>query len=163
HEFGDNYSLSLSYSFNGGRRLNRPIDANTPIGQYLVQNWYNAMTDPAITQDQKAAFFNNPLAVNIAGINPIVAAKCGSAACGAYIPPALVSFFRPSGFNPTLQYYAPPQLVGLARQVLAYYHLGYGNQVIPFSDMVANYSNGTSDYSGFTANFKRRFSQNWEF
>jgi hypothetical protein len=163
HQFGNNYSLSLSYSFNGGRRLNRPIDANTPIGNILVQNWFNAMTDPAVTTAQKAAFFNNPLAVNIAGINPVVAPKCGSAACGAYIPPALVSFFRPSGFNATLQYYAPAQLVGLAQQVLAYHHLGYGNQVLPFSDMVANYSTGTSDYSGFTANFKKQFSQNWEF
>jgi Carboxypeptidase regulatory-like domain/TonB dependent receptor-like, beta-barrel len=161
HEFGNNYSLSLSYNFNGGRRLNRPIDANTSIGQYLVQNWLNAMTDPTVTQDQKAAFFNNPLAVNIAGINPVMAAKCGI--CGAYLPPALVSFFRPSGFNPTLEYYASPQLVGLARQVLPYYHLGYADQVIPFSDMIANYSNGTSDYNGFTANFKKRFSQDWEF
>jgi hypothetical protein len=162
HEFGNNYSLSLSYNFNGGRRLNRPINANTPIGSILVQNWFNAMTDPSLTPAQKAAFFNNPLAVNIAGINPIVAAKCGSAACGAYIPPALVSFFRPSGFNPTLQYYSSPQLAGLAREVLAYYHLGYGGQVIPFSDMVANYSSGTSDYNGFTANFKKQFSQNWD-
>jgi hypothetical protein len=62
-----------------------------------------------------------------------------------------------------LQYYVPPQLVGLAQHVLGYYHLGYGSQVIPFSDMVANYSSGTSDYNGFTANFKRQFSQNWEF
>jgi len=163
HQFGNNYSLSLSYNFNGGRRLNRPIDANTPIGNILVQNWFNAMTDPAVTSAQKAVFFNNPLAVNIAGINPVVAAKCGSTACGAYIPPALVSFFRPSGFNATLQYYAPPQLVGLAQQVLAYYHLGYGNQAIPFSDMVANYSSGTSGYNGLTANFKKQFSHGWEF
>src|SRR5215469_6012581 len=163
HQFGENYSLNLSYNFTGGRRLNRPIDANTPIGNILVQNWFNAMTDPVVTPAQKAAFFNNPLAVNIAGINPAVAGKCGRAACVAYIPPALVSFFRPSGFNATLQYYAPPQLVGLAQQVLSYYHLGYGNQVIPFSDMVANYSSGTSDYSGFTVNFKRQFSHGLEF
>jgi hypothetical protein len=163
HQFGNNYSLSMSYDFTGGRRLNRPIDANTSIGNILVQNWFNAMTDPAVTPVQKAAFFNNPMAVNIVGINSTVAAKCGSAACGAYIPPALVSFFRPSGFNATLLYYAPNQVVGLAQQVLAYYHLGYGNQVIPFSDMVANYSSGTSDYSGLTVNFKRQFSQNWEF
>ena len=160
HQFGNDYSLSLFYNFNGGRRLNRPIDANASIGNLLVQNWLNAMTDPSVTQNQKAAFFNNPLAVNVAGVNPTRAARCGI--CGAYLPPALVSFFRPSGFNPTLQYYAPPQLVGLARQLLAYYHLGYADQIIPFSDMVANYSSGTSDYNGFTVNFTKRFSQNWE-
>ena len=162
HDFGNNFSVSLQYNFNGGRRLNRPINANTANGTLLTQNWYNAMTDPSVTSAQKADFFNNPLAVDIAGVNPIVAAKCGSAACGAYIPPALVSFFRPSGFNATLQYYAPPQVNGLAQEVLNYYHLGYGSQVIPFSDMVANYSSGTSDYNAFTVNATRRFSGHWE-
>lgn len=161
HDFGHNLSLSLAYSFTGGRRLNRPINANTANGEFLTQNWYNAMTDPTITPDQKAAFFNNPLAVNVAGINPILGAKCG--VCGAYVPAALVSFFRQSGFNPTLAYYAPPQLLGLAQEVLGYYHLGYANNsAIPFSDMVANYSNGTSDYNAFTANLKKRFSDHWE-
>jgi hypothetical protein len=162
HDFGNNFTVSLQYNFNGGRRLNRPINANASIGSILTQNWYNAMTDPSVTAAQKANFFNNPLAVDIVGVNPVVAAKCGSAACGAYIPPALVSFFRPSGFNATLQYYAPPQVNGLAQQVLNYYHLGYGNQVIPFSDMVANYSSGTSDYNAFTVNATRRFSGHWE-
>ncbi len=162
HQFGNNFTMSLQYNFNGGRRLNRPINANTSIGSILTQNWYNAMTDPSVTPAQKADFFNNPLAVDIVGVNPIVAAQCGNPACGAYIPPALVSFFRPSGFNATLQYYAPPQVNGLAQQVLNYYHLGYGNQVIPFSDMVANYSNGTSDYNAFTVNATRRFSGHWE-
>jgi hypothetical protein len=163
HEFGNDFALSLQYNFNGGRRLNRPINANTSIGSILTQNWFNAITDPNVTQAQKAAFFNNPLAVNIAGVNPLVAAKCGSAACGAYIPPALVSFFRPSGFNPTLQYYAPPQVNALAQQVLSFYHLGYADSVIPFSDMVANYSSGTSNYNGFTVNLRKRFSQHYEF
>ncbi len=162
HDFGNNFSVSLQYNFNGGRRLNRPINSNAAYGQLLTQNWYNAMTDPAVTPAQKAAFFNDPRTVNIAGVNPVVAAKCGSAACGAYLPPALVSFFRPSGFNATLEYYAPAQVNGLAQQVLSYYHLGYGDQVIPFSDMVANYSSGTSNYNAFTVNAKRRFSGHWE-
>lgn len=163
HEFAHNFALSLSYNFNGGRRLNRPINSNTAIGSLLTQNWYNAMTDPNVTPDQKAAFFNNPLAVNVVGVNAAVAAKCGSAACGAYIPPALVSFFRPSGFNPTLQYYAPAPVNALAQSVLSYYHLGYADTAIPFSDMVANYSNGTSDYSAFSVNLKKRFSDHYEF
>ena len=163
HEFANNFSLSLQYNFNGGRRLNRPINANTSIGSLLTQNWYNAITDPSLSQDQKAAFFNNPLAVNVAGVNPLVAAKCGNPACGAYVPPALVSFFRPSGFNPTLQYYAPAQVNALAQSVLSYYHLGYADQAIPFSDLVANYSSGTSNYNGFTVNLTKRFSRKYEF
>jgi hypothetical protein len=34
---------------------------------------------------------------------------------------------------------------------------------VPFSDMYANYSNGTSDYHGFTANLRKRFSSHYEF
>src|SRR5271165_161501 len=162
HQFGESWTFDISYNFNGGRRLNRPINANTANGNLLVQNWYNAMTDPNLTQSAKSAFANNPLAVDVAGVNLAVAAKCGNPACGAYIPPALVSFFRQSGFNPTLQYYAPPQLNGLAQQVMSYYGLGVGNQAIPFSDLVANYSNGTSDYSGMTVNLKKRFSNHYE-
>ncbi len=163
HQFGESWTFDMSYNFNGGRRLNRPINANTANGTLIVQNWYNAMTDPNLSQAAKADFANNPLAVDTAGVNLAVAAKCGNPACGAYIPAALVSFFRQSGFNPTLQYYAPPQVNALAQQVLSYYGLGFGNQQIPFSDLVANYSNGTSDYSGLTVNLKKRFSQHYEF
>ena len=34
---------------------------------------------------------------------------------------------------------------------------------IPFSDMDANYSNGTSDYNGFSANLRKRFNRHFEF
>jgi hypothetical protein len=37
-----------------------------------------------------------------------------------------------------------------------------GCAVIPFSDMDANYSNGSSIYHGFTATLKKRFSHNYE-
>jgi Carboxypeptidase regulatory-like domain/TonB dependent receptor len=162
HQFGESWTFDISYNFNGGRRLNRPINANTANGNLIVQNWYNAMTDPNLSQAAKSAFANNPLAVNVAGVNLAVAAKCGNPACGAYIPPALVSFFRQSGFNPTLQFFAPAQLNGLAQQVMSFYGLGVGSQAIPFSDLVANYSNGTSDYSGMTVNLKKRFSSHYE-
>ena len=154
HQFGNNLTVSLQYNFNGGRHINRPINVNAAQGAVLTQNWYNAMTDPNVTPQQKADFFNNPLSVDVAGINPVNGLP--------YIPPALVSFFRPSGFNPTLQYYAPPQLNALAQQVLALYHLGYANSVIPFSDMVAQFSNGTSSYNAFTFNVNRRFSGHWQ-
>ena len=34
---------------------------------------------------------------------------------------------------------------------------------IPFGDMDANYSNGTSNYNGLTANLRKRFSKHYEF
>ena len=47
------------------------------------------------------------------------------------------------------------------QQVLNYYHPDTqpGDS---FSDMVANYSSGTSDYNAFTVNASRRFSGHWE-
>jgi hypothetical protein len=154
HQFGNSWTVSLQYNWNGGRHINRPINSNAAYGSLLTQNWYNAMTDPNVTAAQKAAFFNNPLAVNVAGINPLNGMP--------YVPPALVSFFRPSGFNPTLEFYAPPQLNALAQATLNLYHLGYPNSVIPFSDMVANYSNANSSYNAFTVNVNRRFSNHWQ-
>ena len=38
-----------------------------------------------------------------------------------------------------------------------------GCAVIPFSDMDANYSNGSSIYHGLTATLKKRFGHNYEF
>jgi hypothetical protein len=161
-DLGHDFSLSLQYNFNGGRHLNRPINTNNTHGDYLVKNWYNAMTDPNLTPQQKAAFATNPLLVNQAGLGPN----------GPYIPPALVSFFRPSGLNPTLAYYQTPQTIGFANQVLALYGLGLPGDAtcanvsttcVPFSDMPANFSNGSSVYHGLTANLRKRFSKHYEF
>ena len=154
HQYGTSWTVSLQYNWNGGRRINRPINSNAAYGQYLTQNWYNAMTDPNVTQAQKAAFFNNPLSVNVAGINPLNGQP--------YVPPYWVSFFRPSGFNPTISYFLPAQALALAQATLSLYHLGYGNSQIPFSDMVANYSSGNSDYNAFTVNVSKRFSGHWQ-
>ena len=52
-------SLSLAYNFNGGRHLNRPINANTTRGDLLVRNWQVAIaTDaarPGVRCSQTAA------------------------------------------------------------------------------------------------------------
>lgn len=146
HDFGHDLSLSLQYNFNGGRRLNRPINVNAPHGELIVQNWLAAVKAGAVDAN------SSPLAVATAGVGPL----------GPYIPAALVNFFRPSGFNPTLTPYAPPQVIGLSQSVLSHYGLGF-NVPVPFSDAVANLSNGTSVYHGFTANLRKRFSTHYEF
>src|SRR4029079_13159858 len=43
HDLGHNMSMSVAYNFNGGRHLNRPINANTPRGDLLVQNFETAL------------------------------------------------------------------------------------------------------------------------
>ncbi|MBS1851342.1 MAG: TonB-dependent receptor [Acidobacteria bacterium] len=156
-DLGHNMSLSLAYNYNGGRHLNRPINANTTRGDLLVKNWQAAVADGA------AAPTDNPLFVS----------GCGIGAGGAYVPAALVNFFRPSGLNPSI---AAAYLgsgggdcVGLAQQVLQAAGLNAScdpttlSGCVPFSDMDANYSNGSSIYHGFTANLRKRFGAHYDF
>jgi hypothetical protein len=154
HEFAGNIALTVQYNFNGGRRLYRPINVNAARGDLITQNWLNVMTDPTVSAQTKAAFQANPLAVNTAGINPLTG--------GIYVPAALMNFFRPSGLNPTLTPFTPPQVLALANAVLAQNHLGL-NVVVPFSDEVANLSTGTSSYNALTVNLQKRFSNHYEF
>ncbi len=46
-DLGKGFALSVGYNFNGGRHLNRPINANTRRGDLLVANWQAAYSDPA--------------------------------------------------------------------------------------------------------------------
>jgi len=152
HDLGNNMAVSLEYNFNGGRHLNRPINTNTVRTDLLVRNWQNALADPAVPAAAKANFQANPLLVDQCGVGP----------AGPYIPAAVASFFRPSGVNPSLTPFVPAPCLGLVNQVLSQAGLGLGVPV-PFSDMPANFSNGSSVYHGFTANLRKRFSRAYEF
>lgn len=152
HDFGHGYDLRLQYNFNGGRHLNRPINVNAANkDNLLIQNWYNWVGSQSGAA-QQAAIATSPLAVNALGVGPT----------GPYIPAALVSFFRPSGLNPTLAAYTPGPALAFVNGVLSQDGLG-GYGTIPFSDIPANFSNGTSDYHGFTADFEKRFSNHFQF
>jgi hypothetical protein len=174
-DLGGGFSLNLAYNFNGGRHLNRPINANTVRGDLLVRNWQAAVAAATAEGIQPTApnFPSNPLLVGLqtgfapCGPNP-AAASPGQ--LPAYVPAALVNFFRPSGFNPSLM---GPNLFGpcvpLAASLLQSAGLNAAcnpatlAHCIPFSDMDANYSNGNSNYNGFTANLRKRFSSHYQF
>ncbi|HEX3352620.1 MAG TPA: carboxypeptidase regulatory-like domain-containing protein [Terriglobales bacterium] len=158
-DLGHDMSFSIGYNFNGGRHLNRPINANTTRGDLLVKNWQAAIAGGA------AAPTDNPLFVSGCGVGP----------GGPYVPPALVNFFRPSGLNPAiaLALLSNPATAACA-QVVAPLVLQAGglstacdpttlSGCVPFSDMDANYSNGSSIYHGLTANLKKRFGNHYEF
>ena len=161
-DLGHNFSLSLAYNFNGGRHLNRPINANTPRGDLLVKNWLAAVGSGA------ALPTDNPLFVNACGVSPTGA---------PFVPTSLVNFFRPSGLNPAIamayQGGGGAGCVGLAQQVLQGAGLNTAcnpqppsfslTGCVPFSDMDANFSNGSSVYHGLTANLKKRFGNHYEF
>jgi Carboxypeptidase regulatory-like domain/TonB dependent receptor len=158
-DLGHNMSVSVAYNFNGGRHLNRPINANTTRGDLVVKNWQAAIAAGA------AAPTDNPLFQNNCGIGP----------AGPYVPTALMNFFRPSGLNPAIAIalLSNPATAACV-QVVAPLVLQAGglstacdpttlNGCVPFSDMDANYSNGSSIYHGLTANLKKRFGNHYEF
>jgi hypothetical protein len=156
-DLGHGFALSLGYNWNVGRHLNRPINANTARGDLLTANWQGAVTAGA------AAPTDSPLSVASCGVNPIPGSKIPY-----YVPSALVSFFRPSGFNPSLMGVFSPCLPFAVADLQANGLNAACNPTtlascVPFSDMDANYSNGSSNYNGFTANLKKRFDNHYEF
>ena len=159
-DLGHGLSFSLGYNFNGGRHLNRPINANTTRGDLLVKNWQAALAAGA------AQPTDNPLFVNSCGVGP----------GGPYVPTALMNFFRPSGLNPAIAIalLSDPTTAGCVQGVAPLVFAqspGLSTACdpttltgcVPFSDMDANYSNGSSVYHGLTANLKKRFGNHYEF
>jgi len=160
-DLGRGYALSLAYNFNGGRHLNRPINANAVRGDLLVQNWQAAITaNPAGT-----------------GSNPLAVASCGASPFAAipgqlpfYVPAALMNDFRPSGINPSLAgVFAPCMPLALADLQFAGFNTACNplttglSGCVPFGDMDANFSNGSSIYHGLTVNLRKRFAHHYQF
>lgn len=160
-DLGRGFALSLAYNFNGGRHLNRPINANTIRGDLMTAN------------------FEAALAAGQTPASPFTVSGCGATSTGTpYVDASLMNFFRPGGLNPSIaafyQNFVPggAACVGLAQQIVQ----GLSSQgfnancdpatlggCVPFGDMDANYSNGSSIYHGFSANLRKRFNRHYEF
>jgi len=160
-DLGAGYALSLAYNFNGGRHLNRPINANPSNGAFLVRN-----LDAAVAAG-----------VNQKTDSPLLVSGCGVGSGGPFVPAALTNFFRPGGVNPSigLALLSNPFTAPCVTTVLPLVQQEYGLSTncnlasptlagcVPFGDMDANYSNGSSVYHGFTANLRKRMSHHLEF
>jgi hypothetical protein len=164
-DLGHGFALNLAYNFNGGRHLNRPINANTVRGDVMVQNFLNARA-AALQANQTPP--SSPFTVSGCGVN--------SANGQPFIDSSLMNFFRPSGLNPSIAgaYLASggAACVGLAQQILqSLATQGFNancdpatfSGCVPFGDMDANFSNGSSVYHGLSANLRKRFSSHYEF
>src|ERR1035437_1864771 len=168
-DLGNGFAFSLAYNFNGGRHLNRPINANTIRGDLMTANFFAASFDAT----------HNPVPGRTAPASPFTVSGCNVAGDPVpYVDPALMNFFRPGGLNPSIAagFYLSGQApcVGQARALLATLP-GFNTKCnpapptfdytgcIPFGDMDANYSNGSSVYHGLTANLRKRFSSHYEF
>jgi carboxypeptidase family protein/TonB-dependent receptor-like protein len=154
-DLGHGYALSLAYNFNGGRHLNRPINANTIRGDLMVAN------------------FNAALASGESATSPFTVSGCGVSPSGApFVDASLMNFFRPGGLNPSIvgaYAFADPACIGQAVAMEASIPGFNANcdpatfsGCVPFGDMDANYSNGSSVYHGFTTNLRKRFSSHYE-
>src|SRR5262249_43474966 len=89
HDLGHEFALSATYNFTGGHHLNRPINVNPASCKAIVENWERAN---AWTVANAQPLFTNPLTIATCNVEP----------AEAFVPPALLSFFRPSKTNPSL-------------------------------------------------------------
>jgi Carboxypeptidase regulatory-like domain/TonB dependent receptor len=169
HDLGDGFAFSLAYNFNGGRHINRPINANTIRGDLMTANF------EAAYYDALAAGHPTPTSpFTVSGCNP------GGTATSPfpYVDPALMNFFRPSGLNPSIaaaHYLAGDAACVAQSQALLATIPGFNTKCnpapptfdysgcIPFGDMDANFSNGSSVYHGLTSNLRKRFGSHYEF
>jgi hypothetical protein len=172
-DLGGGFALNLAYNFNGGRHLNRPINANTIRGDLMVSNFGAALAD--------AAFVNNPLIFPSPASPFTVTGLCNPAGGpfgpAPFVDASLMNFFRPGGLNPSIAgaYLSVGDPLGCVAQAEALiqtlpgFNAGCQPQTgslqncIPFGDMDANYSNGSSIYHGFSANLRKRFNRHYEF
>jgi hypothetical protein len=171
-DLGHNMSLGIEWNFTGGRHNNRPINVNAVHTDALLANWQAALADLQANGTPSGADLG-PLAVGSEGLpcNP-------SGPAGPWVSSALTSFFRPSGLNPSianaLVALGAGGCVTLANAILQ----GAGihstcdavanptdplANCVPFSDMPANSSSGSSVYHALTANLRKRFGQHYEF
>ena len=142
HDMGHDFVVSFNYNGNLGRKLNRPVNANPVNTEALVTNWERAVAAGAVS----------PTAL------PLQVQACGNGPLGVYVPAAYVSFFRGNGgTNPSLA----PIFGGCDPFVSALG--GIANSNVPFSDMIANYSTGSSNYHGLTTTIRKRMSRKYEF
>jgi hypothetical protein len=159
-DLGKGFALNLAYNFNGGRHLNRPINANTVRGDLMLSNLFTALAD--------GQNFASPFAMS----------GCSAPGHPLWVDSALLNFFRRSGLNPSIvgaylsQGAAGAFCVSQAQTLLqSLADQGFntdcdpttGAGCVPFGDMDANFSNGSSVYHGFSANLRKRFSGHYEF
>ena len=158
-DLGHNFGLSVAYIFNGGRHLNRPINANTVRGDLMVSNFETALA--------AGQSFTSPFAMTGCGVGP---------GGKPWVDSALTNFFRPGGLNPSVAeaYIASggAACVGLAESILqGVKSQGFNTacdpltslaNCVPFGDMDANFSNGSSVYHGLTTNLEKKFTGHYE-
>ncbi len=165
-DLGRGFALSLAYNWNGGRHLNRPINANTIRGDLMTANY-------------EAAYYDALAGGGTPPASPFTVSGCSPGGTLTspypYVDASLMNFFRPGGLNPSIigAYASVGDPLGCISQAatLVASLPGFNANCnpatfagcVPFGDMDANYSNGSSIYHGFSANLRKRFGGHYEF
>jgi hypothetical protein len=157
-DLGDGFALSVAYNLNLGRHLNRPINASTIRGDLMTANFFAAAA--------AGQSFASPFTVSNPTCDP------------RWVDSSLMNFFRPGGLNPSIAagFYLNSQGACVTQAIALLKTLPGFNATcnpapptfdytgcVPFGDMDANYSNGTSNYNGLTVNLRKRFNHHYEF
>ena len=163
-DLGNGFALSLAYNFNGGRHLNRPINANTIRGDLMVA-------------ELRVRLLRRTRRLAPTPASPFTVSGCspgGSATSPfPYVDASLMNFFRPGGLNPSIigaYAIANPACIAQAAALVGSIP-GFNSTCnpstfsgcVPFGDMDANFSNGSSIYHGFSTNLRKRFGSHYEF
>ena len=90
-DLGGGYALSLAYNFNGGRHLNRPINAKAVRGDLMTANFFAASA--ALPASQAP---DSPFTVGTGSV------PCGTGPLGPWVSAPLMNFFRRGGLNPAI-------------------------------------------------------------
>ena len=164
-DLGDGFALSLAYNLNLGRHLNRPINANTIRGDLMTANFF-AASSTRCRPDRSASPFT------VSGCEPRRTSRPTSTLPRELLPARRTEPLHRRGL---LCQQRRSQLRGAGPELFSPPCPGFNTKCnpapptfdytgcIPFGDMDANYSNGTSNYNGLTANLRKRFSHHYEF
>lgn len=177
-QLGNDYKLTVAYTYTHGVHLNRPRNINQTDPVLLTRNFANAIQaglTPASPLTVTVPLASPNSCISTSGSSSLVIVAPGVLAAGFNSPnctgqpfgyigtPAVFNFFRPSGPNPS---FAGPnaanfaQLVALAK--LAGYPTGPGVPVA-WSDISQQESSGNSIYHGLTVEVTKRFSRHFQF
>jgi hypothetical protein len=125
------------------------------------------------------ANFNAALQAGQTPASPFTVSGCGATAGGVpYVDSSLMNFFRPGGLNPSIAFLYQNVISGGGACVALAQSIehnlssqGFNTNCdpttftgcVPFGDMDANYSSGSSNYNGLTTNLRKRFGNHYEF
>ena len=166
-DLGHGYALSLAYNFNGGRHLNRPINANTIRGDLMVSNFQAAYYDAS---GGRATYSGE--SVHGQRLQPgrdrnsaLPLRRC---LAHEFLPPRRIESVDHRAYGSigdplgciAAGCRAGSDSARIQRELRSEPPF---NGCVPFGDMDANYSNGSSIYHGFTANLRKRFTGHLEF